>query len=45
MHNAPWYVTNATISKDLELSTTEEEIQRYSINHEERKHIVKCMVL
>lgn len=45
MLDAPWYVTNATIRKDLELPTTEEEIQRYSINYEERKHIVKCVVL
>ena len=34
--NAPWFVSNATISKDLQMPTVKEEICRYSTNYKAR---------
>lgn len=34
--NAPWYVRNSTISRDLQVRTVEEEIKRLSRNYNER---------
>ena len=36
MLDAPWYVTNAAIHKDLEIETVKKEIERYSKNYEKR---------
>ena len=36
MLDAPWYVTNAAIYRDLEMETVKKEIERFSENYEER---------
>ena len=36
MLNAPWYVTNAAIHRDLQIETVKKEIERYSEHYEER---------
>ena len=39
MLDAPWYVTNAAIHRDLEIETVKKEIKRYSEHYEERLRI------
>ena len=36
MLDAPWYVTNAAIHRDLAIETVKKEIKRYSEHYEER---------
>ena len=36
MLDAPWYVTNAVIHRDLEIETVKKEIERYSEHYKER---------
>ena len=36
MLDAPWYVTNAAIHRDLEMETMTKEIEHYSENYEKR---------
>lgn len=35
---APWFVRNGTISRNLQISTVKEEIERFSANYMERLH-------
>ena len=37
MLNAPWYVTNAAIHRDLDIETVKKEIERYSERYDERR--------
>jgi hypothetical protein len=39
MVNAPWYVRNADIRRDLGIPTIKEEIKRFAMKHEERLHL------
>jgi hypothetical protein len=34
--DAPWYVPNTVVQRDLQIPTVEEEIQRYSIQYSAR---------
>jgi hypothetical protein len=36
--NAPWYITNNDLHKDLEVEVVSTEIQRSAQKHEERLH-------
>ena len=36
MLDAPWYVTNVAIHRDLEIETVKKEIERYRKNYEKR---------
>ena len=39
MVDAPWYVRNADIHRDLDVPTIKEEIKRFAKKHEERLHL------
>lgn len=36
--NAPWYIRNKDLHKDLEIETVEESIKKFASRHEERLH-------
>jgi len=36
--NAPWYIRNSDLHRDLELDVVSSEIQRFAQKHEERLH-------
>lgn len=39
MVNAPWYIRNADIHRDLGIQTVKEEIKRFAKKHVERLHL------
>ena len=36
--NAPWYIRNCDLHRDLHLDTVTEEIKKYAIRHHQRLH-------
>jgi hypothetical protein len=36
--DAPWYVRNSDLYRDLEIDTVDKEIKRYARKHEDRLH-------